>query len=132
MNIITISIFFLISCLFCKAQQSKIPIAKQDPNKVDASEFKNNDGSAIKLVSTRNPFGNNNQPLLVVNGEIYKDSFDVRINKLDAKNIETVKVLKDTAATNKYGSIAKYGVVEVVYKKPVKIQSSDKKPEIMQ
>ncbi len=123
-----ILLLLIISCtILCNAQKSKIPLLKQDPKKVDASEFVQNKSTTIK---TNHP-NNVNQPILVVNNVVYKDSFDVRVKKLDTKNIETIQVLKDTAADNKYGTIAQYGVIEVVYKKPQNVKPTDKKGEIL-
>lgn len=55
------------------------------------------------------------QPLILVDGEIYEGN----LKDLDTKTIESVDVLKDKAATERYGSRGKNGVVLITLKKIV-------------
>ncbi|OYU83682.1 MAG: hypothetical protein CFE24_10160 [Flavobacterium sp. BFFFF2] len=55
-----------------------------------------------------------NQPLYLIDG---KESIWAVIKKLKSDDIESVKVLKDQGATEKYGERGKYGVVEIILKK---------------
>ena len=56
-----------------------------------------------------------NDPLIVVNGNIlHKDIMNV--NAIDSKNIESMSVLKDKAATAVYGQIAKNGAILITTK----------------
>ncbi len=52
-------------------------------------------------------------PLLVVDGIIYYDG----VNTIDPNSIESITVMKDYKATDKYGDKAKDGVIEITTKK---------------
>ncbi|MCM4160712.1 hypothetical protein FHG64_05020 [Antarcticibacterium flavum] len=54
------------------------------------------------------------QPLYVINGEVMKNSFDMK--SLKPENISAINVLKDAAATRMYGEKAKHGVIVVTTK----------------
>ncbi|MBL1410910.1 TonB-dependent receptor plug domain-containing protein [Sphingobacterium faecale] len=54
-------------------------------------------------------------PLILVDGEVMRDGFDV--NRLDAGDIESVSVLKDRTATALYGDRGKNGVILITAKK---------------
>ena len=58
--------------------------------------------------------GDGDEPLIMIDG---KESSRKDIEKLGAKNIETIEVLKGEAAEKKYGKKAKDGVVEITSKK---------------
>ena len=53
------------------------------------------------------------KPLVIIDGVIT----DTDINRMDSKGIESITVLKEKAATDKYGEKAKDGVIEIISKK---------------
>jgi TonB family protein len=57
--------------------------------------------------------GNGNPPLLVIDGEISK----MKIEDMDPNSIESISVLKDETAVDKYGDKGKDGVLEITLKK---------------
>jgi len=57
------------------------------------------------------------RPLYVINNKIEDD--DARLKSLNPDAIESINVLKDTAAMNKYGAKGKNGVIEIVTKKNI-------------
>lgn len=63
------------------------------------------------------------QPLWVVNGKLVSQ---INILTLNPNYITDVIVLKGSDALNKYGTIAKNGVVKVILKKNIKLQSVNK------
>lgn len=56
-----------------------------------------------------------NNPLIVVDGAV--KSLDYELNEISPDTIESMSILKGEAATNKYGSKAKNGVVLIITKK---------------
>lgn len=72
----------------------------KDPDYKEELKIRNSDGSEIKA-------------LIVIDSVISKEG----IEKIDPNSILSVSVLKDTAATNKYGEKGKYGVIEITTKK---------------
>ena len=58
--------------------------------------------------------------LVMVDGKEYTGDF----NQIDANLIEMVNVLKDEAATKKYGDKGKNGVIEITLKKPTTLSSA--------
>lgn len=65
-------------------------------------------------------------PLIVVDGSIR----DIEVNKIDPNTIESVRVLKDKYAIDKYGERGKDGVVEVTTKKINLQGDAEKMPEL--
>ena len=65
-------------------------------------------------------------PLIVVDG-VVKDN---GLNKIDPETIESITVLKDESATNKYGEKAKDGAIEVTTKKYNSSKTEDKLSEV--
>ncbi len=63
-----------------------------------------------------------NPPLVVVDGVVS----DIDVNAIDPGDVESIKVLKDEFATEKYGDKGKYGVVEVTTKNPSSQSSQSK------
>jgi hypothetical protein len=59
-----------------------------------------------------------NPPLVIIDGEIKA----VDVDKIDPETIESVNVLKDKIATDKYGEKAKDGVIEVKTRKVQKVK----------
>lgn len=69
------------------------------------------------------------KPLMVVDGEIQEDNFDIKL--LDPSDIKAVNVLKDQSAIEKYGEAATYGVVEITLKDTAATpQKTDKLSEV--
>jgi len=64
-----------------------------------------------------------NPPLYIVDGKIIEKS---KFNEIKTDNFESVSILKDKQATDKYGAKGKYGVVEVISKKDVKVTENTK------
>jgi TonB family protein len=62
----------------------------------------------LKIISE-----NGETPLLVVDGTVK----DIDVNKIDPATIESIRVLKDKSATEKYGEKGKNGVLEITTKK---------------
>ena len=60
----------------------------------------------------------NTQPLILVDGETYEGD----VNDIDPKAIESIDVLKGKAATEKYGSKGKDGVVLIALKEGQKVR----------
>ena len=54
-------------------------------------------------------------PLVVIDGEVKQEKFD--INSIKPETIHSMTVLKDKSAIEKYGERAKNGVIEVTLKK---------------
>ncbi|OFY28382.1 MAG: hypothetical protein A2X17_06430 [Bacteroidetes bacterium GWF2_41_61] len=67
--------------------------------------------------------GNVQNPLYVIDGKVIKEGGD--INAIKAENIESINILKDKTAIEKYGERAKNGVIEITLKKGVKPVASD-------
>lgn len=57
---------------------------------------------------------NGENPLIVVDGEIVNIDY---LNTIDPSGIQSINVLKNVSATNKYGKKAKDGVIEIYIKK---------------
>jgi len=57
-----------------------------------------------------------NKSIYVLNGKTISES---EMKKIDPKNIESVNVLKDKSATDKYGDKGKNGVIEITLKKAI-------------
>lgn len=85
-----------------------IGINKIDKNSPDSVK------SEIRIKST----GNVQNPLYVIDGEVIKEGGD--INTIKPENIESINILKDKTAIEKYGERAKNGVIEITLKKGVK------------
>jgi len=64
-----------------------------------------------------------NPPLYIVDGKIIEKS---KFDEIKTDNFESVSILKDKQATDKYGAKGKYGVVEVISKKDVKVKENTK------
>jgi len=62
-----------------------------------------------------------NPPLYIVDGKLLEKSTFEKVNP-NTDNIESINVLKDKAATDKYGEKGKYGVLEITLKKPHSVQ----------
>jgi len=56
-----------------------------------------------------------NPPLYIVDGKIIDK---VKFDKFNTADFESIDVLKDKSATDKYGEKGKYGVLEITMKKP--------------
>jgi len=84
-----------------------IGINKIDKNSPDSVK------SEIRIKST----GNFQNPLYVIDGDVMKEGGD--INTIKAENIESINILKDKSAIEKYGERAKNGVIEITLKKGV-------------
>jgi hypothetical protein len=90
-----------------------IGINKIDKNSPDSVK------SEIRIKSS----GNVQNPLYVIDGKVIKEGGD--INAIKAENIESINILKDKTAIEKYGERAKNGVIEITLKKGVKPVASD-------
>jgi outer membrane receptor protein involved in Fe transport len=66
-------------------------------------KFRFNDG---------NKFNDGKKPLFVVDGKVT----DIDLNTIDPSSIQSITVIKDIRATDKYGEKAKYGVIEITTK----------------
>jgi len=64
-----------------------------------------------------------NPPLYIVDGKIIEKS---KFDEINTDNFESVSILKDKLATDKYGTKGKYGVVEAISKKDVKLAENTK------
>lgn len=71
-------------------------------------------GDQEKRIQIRKSGKGENQPLYILDG---KEISQEEMNKIDPTKIESVNVLKDTHATDKYGEKGKNGVVEISSKK---------------
>ena len=60
-----------------------------------------------------------NPPLYIVDGKIIDK---VKFDKFNTADFESIDVLKDKSATDKYGEKGKYGVLEITMKKPHSVQ----------
>jgi TonB-dependent SusC/RagA subfamily outer membrane receptor len=69
----------------------------------------------------RNKPDTNAQPLIVVDGEVYKDKFRNTLKTIDPNSIESITVLKDQSARALYGDAAADGVILITTKKGRKI-----------
>jgi TonB-dependent SusC/RagA subfamily outer membrane receptor len=68
-------------------------------------------------------------PLYVLNGEVLPANFDV--NVINPERIESISVLKDKSAINKYGDQAKNGVIEINTKKGYNLEKAVvRKPDL--
>ena len=64
-----------------------------------------------------------NEPLVVINGEVQEKGYDV--SRLEVTSIKSLNVLKGEAALDKYGKGAKHGVIEITLKPDTETGSSD-------
>ena len=65
--------------------------------------------------SGKAPFEKGKEPLLVIDGKVYKDT--KKLEGLDPGRIESMSILKDASAVEKYGRKARNGVIEITTKK---------------
>lgn len=65
--------------------------------------------------SGKAPFEKGKEPLLVIDGKVYKDT--KKLEGLDPGRIESMSILKDASAVEKYGRKARNGVIEIKTKK---------------
>ena len=65
--------------------------------------------------SGKSPFEKGKEPLLVIDGKVYKDT--KKLEGLDPGRIESMSILKDASAVEKYGRKARNGVIEITTKK---------------
>jgi TonB-dependent SusC/RagA subfamily outer membrane receptor len=75
---------------------------------------KNTSGNSV-YINSKNTKHENPQPLYVVDGEIYRG--DIKDKDIPADNVESINVLKDKSAIDKYGDDGKNGVIEITTKK---------------
>lgn len=68
------------------------------------------------------------KPLYILNGQEIDEK---ALSAISTNNIESVNILKDKNAVERYGEKAKNGVVEVVLKKQLVVVSESKNPELM-
>ena len=59
----------------------------------------------------------NEEPVYVLNGKVILHE---EFKKIDPDSIESMSVLKDKQATDKYGDKAKYGAIEIITKPATK------------
>jgi TonB-dependent SusC/RagA subfamily outer membrane receptor len=69
-----------------------------------------------KSTETKHKVDSAAKPLIVINGKIS----EIPIEELDPQTIESMNVLKDKTATDKYGVEGKNGVIEIITKEPTK------------
>lgn len=86
-----------------KAKEGAIEITLKEGRKID--------GKVIML----NKSGGKEAPLVVMDGKVMPDNFD--LNTIKGETISSITVLKDKSAVEKYGERAKNGVIEVTLKK---------------
>ncbi len=125
-------------CLLNGLEISKKVMEKLDPDSIDSitvlkdEESKKAYGSkardGIILIRTKNTSRNNatknktikfkgktkNPPLYIIDGS--KMDKSMNINDIDPADIESITVLKDESAIEKYGKEAKNGVIEIITK----------------
>ena len=65
--------------------------------------------------SGKSPFEKGEEPLVVIDGKVYKDT--KKLEGLDPGRIESMSILKDASAVEKYGRKARNGVIEITTKK---------------
>ncbi len=85
-------------------------------NKIIKSENKNE----IKVVKGEmtvlwDATADDKNPLIVVNGEVIKNNFDIA--NITPESIASVTILKDKSAIDKYGEKGRDGVIEITLKK---------------
>ncbi|MEP6681686.1 MAG: N-acetylmuramoyl-L-alanine amidase [Parafilimonas sp.] len=77
--------------------------------------YANNSFDRSKLYQLQNTNGKDTtSPLYVLDGKIISEA---EMKKIDAATIESINILKDKTATDKYGDKGKIGVVEIILKK---------------
>lgn len=86
-----------------KAKEGAIEITLKEGRKID--------GKVIMLNKT----DGKEAPLVVIDGKVMPDNFD--LNTIKGETISSITVLKDKSAAEKYGERAKNGVIEVTLKK---------------
>ena len=65
--------------------------------------------------SGKSPFEKGEEPLVVIDGKVFKDT--KKLEGLDPGRIENISVLKDASAVEKYGRKARNGVIEITTRK---------------
>jgi TonB-dependent SusC/RagA subfamily outer membrane receptor len=60
--------------------------------------------------SGKSPFEKGEEPLVVIDGKVFKDT--KKLEGLDPGRIENISVLKDASAVEKYGRKARNGVID--------------------
>ena len=65
--------------------------------------------------SGKSPFEKGEEPLVVIDGKVFKDT--KKLEGLDPDRIENISVLKDASAVEKYGRKARNGVIEITTRK---------------
>ncbi len=99
---------------------------KIDYHKQSQAIAKRNRNHQLKVGITdnyrHNPYeiGQDGTPLIIVDGRELKKSksLDFSLKDIDANAIESINVLKDATATEKYGESGRDGVIEITLKKP--------------
>lgn len=56
------------------------------------------------------------EPLIVVNNVIQKEKLTVSLRNMDPNSIESISILKDSKAVEKYGAAGNNGVIEIITK----------------
>ena len=100
-------ISLVIAMLFCvTAYSQQDTISRNGPSKP-------------VLIRLGRPANENNQPLYILDGKIISEK---EFQNLKSETIESVNVLKDSAAISTYGLKGKYGVIIIKTKKTSKKQ----------
>lgn len=103
-------------------KEFKGDIEKIDPNTIQSvnvlkgvaatDKYGNKAKEGVIEITLKSPIKGFNG-LVIVDGKQYKEGLD----QIDPNNIQSMNVLKDAAATEKYGSRGKDGVIEIILKK---------------
>lgn len=97
-----------------KGKQNNPKVSKFEVSKV---EFYQDDINASENGNKNSIHSFNqskNSPLFVINGKVQKKNF--KVNSIETEEIESITVLKDKKAIEKYGKRAKNGVIEITTK----------------
>ena len=91
--------------------------SKEGTGKINFSahsiRFEDNKKLSVRDVGSADPDAS--KPLYVIDGKVLKNDFDP--NSIAPDDIESITVLKDAKATEKYGEKARDGVIEIITKK---------------
>ncbi len=90
---------------------------------IDASEFGQKRNAFA--YSKKYLFEPSKQPILLLNGKIYRDSISYRISKLDNNKIKETRIYNDSASLVNFGELGKNSVVEVFLKNKKQDSVSD-------
>ncbi len=74
------------------------------------------EGAIIRVRGGSGSFISSNEPLFIVNDQIFQGGYSTIINSIDPTQVKTIELLKDIGSLSSYGSRGANGVIKIVMK----------------